>query len=990
MKVTFTSNEANVSIGKWKWPAVGYSITIDISLLDNAPTGDLALLKRAVALKRLAADQSLSGAQINSTPVDANVWREVKAVVEPDGDVVLVAEGLGPIAQAGGSGGQVGTSTVVNDLTTGGGSVALSAEQGKVLQQTKYEKPAGGIPASDLSLPVQSAITLASTALQSAPVTSVAGKTGTVTLTKADVGLSNVSNTADADKPVSTAQAAAISAKYTRPAGGIPQTDLAADVRATLDAVATKAPAGAGTLGTYTKADVGLADVDNTADIDKPVSTAQAAALAQKAPAGTGPAGVYTKSDIGLSNVDNTADIDKPISTAQAAAISAKYTKPGGGIPLADLASAVQNALPSVDGSNNVSVGPTVFIPSGAYSFEKLLSTNGAVLNGTSDDSAAFQAALDALPSNRWNEVQIPERVASVKFNSGITLDVTKTYLRFMGATMDFTGMTSGQALTITGSGVNNTYGQVMGGLERAFIAGPGRLSAVDGVLFTGSGVASPNTGSARSMFNSCWIRNWRKAVTYYHRSYLTTMFNCEVGSSLIGVYSASTAYDAYENAAFVRGVIGNNDVNVYVEDGLVTMFGTSIDYAEWVQLAVRAGSLQLSHFFIEYSIRNNRYGTPGGIYSGNAPLCAFDLQPGTTSALRNDIGLYTTAASAGSNWSSLRMNGGQWVVKDPRAGDSANNTLMCHVNQGGNGYFGTSGRPHIDFNGFGTQSGYICHNLTSYNAVGGYTSPCEWDPGFYNGSSDVPNQIVDNVTSYLTGNTTQGLSVSPAHNLLGSYGISGTNGIFSFEKDGEYSDNVTIVEDSNGSTALVLPLNRINGSAGSVSSSATFSHTGSKSLKITKTGAAGQPFKVAIDVDITSLSMHRKVFRGVVARPTTGGASAGSFNVNLAFIRDEVARVSDTGTIYTATSNGYLVTGGAATNASAAATHSASVFKATSGSLYANITDLTAGTWYAWQLNSQPDTLVPGWAKKLRIEIDLKNMGPGDICFDSLDLQAL
>jgi hypothetical protein len=40
-------------------------------------------------------------------------------------------------------------------------------------------------------------------------VVSVAGKTGAVTLVKADVGLSNVDNTSDASKPVSTAQAAA-------------------------------------------------------------------------------------------------------------------------------------------------------------------------------------------------------------------------------------------------------------------------------------------------------------------------------------------------------------------------------------------------------------------------------------------------------------------------------------------------------------------------------------------------------------------------------------------------------------------------------------------------------------------------------------------------------------------------------------------------------------------------------------------------------------
>lgn len=50
-------------------------------------------------------------------------------------------------------------------------------------------------------------------AIESAPVTSVAGKTGAVALVKADVGLSNVDNTSDANKPVSTAQQAALNLK---------------------------------------------------------------------------------------------------------------------------------------------------------------------------------------------------------------------------------------------------------------------------------------------------------------------------------------------------------------------------------------------------------------------------------------------------------------------------------------------------------------------------------------------------------------------------------------------------------------------------------------------------------------------------------------------------------------------------------------------------------------------------------------------------------
>lgn len=50
-------------------------------------------------------------------------------------------------------------------------------------------------------------------AASAAPVQSVAGKTGIVTLAKGDVGLGNVDNTSDADKPISTATATALAGK---------------------------------------------------------------------------------------------------------------------------------------------------------------------------------------------------------------------------------------------------------------------------------------------------------------------------------------------------------------------------------------------------------------------------------------------------------------------------------------------------------------------------------------------------------------------------------------------------------------------------------------------------------------------------------------------------------------------------------------------------------------------------------------------------------
>jgi hypothetical protein len=68
--------------------------------------------------------------------------------------------------------------------------------------------------------------------VSAAPVQSVAGKTGAVTLAKSDVGLGNVDNTADADKPISTATQSALDGKaaasHTHAAGDITSGTVAA------------------------------------------------------------------------------------------------------------------------------------------------------------------------------------------------------------------------------------------------------------------------------------------------------------------------------------------------------------------------------------------------------------------------------------------------------------------------------------------------------------------------------------------------------------------------------------------------------------------------------------------------------------------------------------------------------------------------------------------------------------------------------------------
>ncbi|HEX2578676.1 MAG TPA: hypothetical protein VHK88_20195 [Aquihabitans sp.] len=103
------------------------------------------------------------------------------------------------------------------------------------------------------------------------------------------------------------------------------------------------------TMLALVKADVGLGNVDNTADTAKPVSTAQQAALDLKAnlasPTFTGTVGGITKAMVGLGNVDNTSD-------------ATKFTSPAlTGTPTAPTATA---------GTNTTQVATTAFVQAAA------------------------------------------------------------------------------------------------------------------------------------------------------------------------------------------------------------------------------------------------------------------------------------------------------------------------------------------------------------------------------------------------------------------------------------------------------------------------------------------------------------------------------------------------------------------------------------------------------------------------------------------------
>lgn len=142
--------------------------------------------------------------------------------------------------------------------------------------------------------------------------TGTTAKAGDYAPTKSDVGLANVDNTSDANKPISTAATTALAGKEPTITVGTSAQYYRGDK----------------TMQTLNKAAVGLSSVDNTTDLGKPISTATQAALDLKvgsvSPAFTGTPTGITKTHVGLGNVDNTADTAKPVSMAQQAALDLK------------------------------------------------------------------------------------------------------------------------------------------------------------------------------------------------------------------------------------------------------------------------------------------------------------------------------------------------------------------------------------------------------------------------------------------------------------------------------------------------------------------------------------------------------------------------------------------------------------------------------------------------------------------------------------------
>jgi hypothetical protein len=244
----------------------------------------------------------------------------------------------------------------------------------------------------------------------------------------------------------------------------------------------TKAPLNAptftGTVSGISKSMVGLGNVDNTSDANKPVSTAQQTAIDLKAninsPTFTGTVSGINSTMVGLGSVNNTSDQDKPISTATQTALDLK----------APLASPTFSGTPSLPtgttaitqtaGNNTTALATTAFIQTALGNYRRMTASDTApTVDVTTGDFWYDTSGLNLYLyfGSAWIQITIDEPIFfELAELVGVVIDedlATNQTLRFDGVSGNWVNSfprqnVSNSSLTTYGVTSANTGGIVV------------------------------------------------------------------------------------------------------------------------------------------------------------------------------------------------------------------------------------------------------------------------------------------------------------------------------------------------------------------------------------------------------------------------------------------------------------------------------------------------------------------------------------------------
>lgn len=301
----------------------------------------------------------------------------------------------------------------------------------------KYTKPQTGIPKSDLNISVQGSIDLADTAVQDANYVHTDNNYTTAEKNKLS-GLSNYDDTAVKQRLTAIEnQESTWNDKYDKPSTGIPKSDLSAEVQGSLDKADsalqehqslsnyyTKAQVDSAVSAKYTKPTSGIPKTDLADAVKTSLDLADSSIQSETDPtvpdwAKAESKPTYTKSEVGLGNVDNTSDANKPISTATQTALNAKANSADVTNALAlkadqsdldaleDDVTAIEGKIPTQATAQN-QLADKAFVNS-------TVGTNTAIFRGTFNSLAELQAYAGEKTNNDYAFVIIYDEVVTTE-----------------------------------------------------------------------------------------------------------------------------------------------------------------------------------------------------------------------------------------------------------------------------------------------------------------------------------------------------------------------------------------------------------------------------------------------------------------------------------------------------------------------------------------------------------------------------------------------
>ena len=414
-------------------------------------------------------------------------------------------------------------------------------------------------------------------------------------ITKTDVGLGSVDNTADTAKPVSTAQQTALDLKANLASPTFTGTvtvptpigDTTAATKLYVDTTASTTAGNASTALNNHEADT--TNIHGIVDTSILVTTTGTQTLTNKTI--TSPSGLV-KGDVGLGNVDNTSDANKPVSTAGQTALDLKANLAGptftgtvaavnltlsGDLTVNGTTTTINSTTLTVD-DKNIELGSV------ASPTDSTADGGGITLKGATDKTLNWVDATDAWTSSedfnlltgKVYEINGTSVLSSTTLGSGVTgssltsLGTIATGVwqgTLIGSTYGGTGVNNGSS-TITLGGNLVTSGSfattlTTTGTTSITLPTTGTLATLAGTeTFTNKTFTSPVTNSPTLTLSTS------SSTTDARLSWDSTNKKLQVGNGTISLDFASSNVITNAQVASYTLVLADKDKLVEISNG--------------------------------------------------------------------------------------------------------------------------------------------------------------------------------------------------------------------------------------------------------------------------------------------------------------------------------------------------------------------------------------------------------------------------------------